>query len=189
MTLHEDSFPIRPSENGQSSETDEELVRSALAGQESAFNTLFERHYEAVRGLAIRILLDLTVAEDIAQETFVRAARSLGSLSDPAGLRSWLFRVAVNLCRDHQRSAARRIAREQNYAELCQPECKREHPLAPRIATALAKLPPAHREAIVLVFYENLPHAEAARVAGCAVSTLSWRVMLAKRTLKKLLAK
>ncbi len=152
MTSDEDSFPIRPSETGQSAETDKELVRGTLAGQALACKTLFERHDAVARGLAIRILLDLAIAEDITQETFVRAARSLTSLSDPAGLRSWLFRIAVNLAREHQRSAARRTTREREFAELCQSESAREHPRALRIPSALAQLAPALREAIVLVF-------------------------------------
>jgi len=167
--------------------SESELVHLAREGSEAAFQLLFERHYAAVRGVAARMLLDLAAAEDVAQETFIRAARSLDCISNADGFRSWLFRVATNLCRDHIRASSRRGVREKEFVHsgLLEHDAECEAPI--RVLDALASLPQQQREAIVLVFYENLPHAEAARIVGCAVSTISWRIMLAKRHLKSLL--
>jgi RNA polymerase sigma-70 factor (ECF subfamily) len=160
---------------------------SAVRGEEQAFTELFHQHYAPVRGLAARLLLDLSAAEDVAQETFVRAARSLAEVHDPTGFRSWLFRIAANLCRDRLRQQGRRRLREEEFVRLTTAAEQTSEDQTLRVVESLAGLPPEQREAIVLVFYENLSHAEAARIAGCATSTLSWRIMLAKRKLKTLL--
>jgi RNA polymerase sigma-70 factor (ECF subfamily) len=171
----------------ESEPSDAELMVQAQASSDRAFKELFGRHYAAVRALAARILCDLSAAEDVAQETFVRFARELSAIKEPSGLRSWLFRVAANLCRDYLRSRTRRNYREGDYADLCLQAEPGRNPAATGVASALAKLPPQEREAIVLVYYENLSHPAAARIAGCAPSTISWRIMLAKRKLKSLL--
>lgn len=168
---------------------DAELLTLAASGDEDAFRMLFLKHYSVVRSVAARILCDLGTADDIAQETFVRFARSMADIRDPSGLRAWLLRVATHLCRDHFRSGTRRASRERDFSALCLPASDEQSQCFHDIPAALAQLPPLHREAVVLVFYENLSHAEAARVADCAVSTLSWRIMLAKRTLKALLSR
>lgn len=167
--------------------SDAELVGRANTGDEQAFAELFRRHYGPVRGLAARILLDLAAAEDIAQETFVRAARQLGKITQGEGIRSWLYRVAANACRDRLRSQRQRRLREDEFVKLCDTRDGLPNEAAVRILEALSSLPVPQRETVVLVYYENFDHADAARVLGCAVSTISWRLMLARRRLRELL--
>lgn len=182
-TAHPPDLPADP----ESEPSDAELLVRARASNEAAFQQLFRRHYAAVRALAARILCDLGAAEDVAQETFVRLARRVDDWRDPAGLRSWLFRVAANLCRDHLRSKVRRSLRESDYLDLFVQNSPSNPPDALSVVAAMASLPPEQREAIVLVYYENLSHPAAAQIAGCAPSTISWRIMLAKRKLKSFL--
>jgi len=177
-----------PPNNDAGGDVDAELLEQARAGDEAAFAKLFRRHYPSVRGMAARILLDLSAAEDVAQETFVRAARLLAQITDGSGLRSWLYRVAINLCRDRLRSQKRRLLREEEFMRLCSSTTQQKpDERALRIIEILRTLPATQREAVVLVYYENLDHATAARAAGCAASTLSWRLMLARRRLRQLL--
>jgi RNA polymerase sigma-70 factor (ECF subfamily) len=95
--------------------------------------------------------------------------------------------VATNLCRDRIRNQARRRLREEEFSRLTAQENPHSDERAHSLLKSLARLPHEQREAIVLVYYENLNHAAAARVAGCATTTISWRIMLAKRKLKSLL--
>lgn len=176
-----------PPNNDAGGDVDAELLEQARAGDEAAFAKLFRRHYPSVRGMAARILLDLSAAEDVAQETFVRAARLLAQITDGSGLRSWLYRAAINLCRDRLRSQKRRLLREEEFMRLCGTTQEKPDERAVRIIEILRTLPATQREAVVLVYYENLDHATAARAAGCAASTLSWRLMLARRRLRQLL--
>jgi RNA polymerase sigma-70 factor (ECF subfamily) len=139
-----------------------------------------------------RNCLDQAAAQDIAQETFIKAARALATFRLGASFRSWLYRIATNTARDWQRSRARenRLAEQiaQNWSEEAEceaaPATTEEHA---RVFEALQSLPNEWREAVVLVFYEEMNHAAAAQILGCAETTISWRIFRAKQKLKKLL--
>jgi RNA polymerase sigma-70 factor (ECF subfamily) len=82
------SAPMAPSTTPPSLEIEEQKRwQRAVEGNEEAFAQLFRKHYAAVRGLSARLLLNLAAAEDVAQETFVRAARALPAISGPTGFR------------------------------------------------------------------------------------------------------
>ncbi len=162
--------------------SDEALFASVQDGDETAFTAIFERFYPSVRSFAARFLLDVAAGEDVAQDVFVRAA----STTDSTLSKAWLFRVATNLCKDHLRSVHARRRRQQDFAESAQPSTTGEVD-TDRVQAALADLPDHQRAAVVLVYFENHSHADAARALGCAESTVSWRIMLAKRKLKKAL--
>jgi RNA polymerase sigma-70 factor (ECF subfamily) len=183
-----------PASRGNSTEPDEEfqLISGASRGDAVAFSTLFHRHYPMIHAFAYRICLDSSEAQDIAQDTFIHAARALRTFSAPnataaAAFRSWLYRIALNLTRDRHR---RRKHQVQLAGEMAarQTGMENEHPpdFTP-LHAALAALPENWRKALTLVFYEELSHAEAARVLGCAETTVSWRIFQAKRRLRKLL--
>lgn len=165
----------------------------AAAGDAVAFTALFHRHYPAIHAFAYRLALCPGAADDIAQDTFVHAARSLASFRRDASFKNWLYAIATNLARDLHRSRSRREARETAFALLApDPQhTHRDHAATDSahaaVRDALARLSPEQREAVALVYFENLTHAEAARVLGCAESTVSWRVFRAKSRLKKLL--
>ena len=169
-------------------ETDDEtLVVSAANGDAGAFARLFDRYHEMIRAFAYRICLGQSDAQDIAQETFIKAARSLASFRGGSSFRTWLYRIATNTGRDWLRGKMR--------AERLDTALANETPDAGHteghaaVAEALLALPENFREAIVLTFYEGMNHAEAARVLGCAETTVSWRVFRAKRKLKQLLSR
>lgn len=166
----------------------------AATGDSSAFAALFHRHYPAIHAFAYRLALCPGAADDIAQDTFVHAARALASFRRDASFKNWLYAIATNLARDLHRRRARREAGEQQLAILVPDPAAahRDHAATDSahaaVRDALARLAPEQREAVALVYYENLSHAEAARVLRCAESTVSWRLFRAKGRLKKLLA-
>lgn len=164
--------------------SDARLAALARRGEESAFTELFRRHYDPVRAFAARMLLDVGEGEEVAQEAFVRAARGMASLRDDASFRSWLFQIAANLCRDAIR---RRTAHRGKLEELAREQTARGRETTRDIEAALAALGERERAAVVLVYYEGLNHAEAARALGCSEVTVSWRIHRAKKRLQKLL--
>jgi RNA polymerase sigma-70 factor (ECF subfamily) len=164
---------------------DEALVDSAASGNTSAFTELFNRYYSMIHAFAYRISLSGADADDIAQETFIKAARALGTFRREASFKNWLYRIAVNATEDFRRQNARR-SRLAGELEASSREIERPADHA-RLTDALSALPDDLRQAIVLVYFERLNHAEAARVLGCAEATVSWRVFQGKRRLRKTL--
>lgn len=173
--------------------SDSLLVERARRGEKDGFESLFDRYYERIRQYAYRIVLEHHAADDVAQETFIRAARKLPGLEEGVAFLSWLFTIASNVARDYlrrqQSQRARTFAAYQEHSggdrSLEGEEASTDR--QSRLLRAMQALSPRQREAVALVYFENCNHAEAARRAGCAESTISWRVFLAKRTLKKLL--
>lgn len=168
--------------------TDASLVQHALDGEAAAFATLFARYHGAIRQFAYRVVLDAHAADDVAQESFITAARRLASLRDGQAFAAWLYRIAANVARTHLRSAR---AHERKIGAAAVAGCA-DGGDAPahdeRAALALAaleNLPGKQREAVALVLLDDLSHAEAARRLGCAESTVSWRIFCAKRTLRR----
>jgi RNA polymerase sigma-70 factor (ECF subfamily) len=85
----------------------EELVTRVRAGDEEAFRLIFERYSRPVLSFIFDMVGDRALAEDLAQETFVRAFRGLGALREEAKLSTWLFAIAKNVAREHLRSRRR----------------------------------------------------------------------------------
>src|SRR5215210_8113101 len=86
------------------SATEWALIQRALAGDRSAMEALFRPHQQPLVGLCYGILGQAEEAEDAAQETILRALRSLATFRGDAAFRSWLFRIAINLCATRKRS-------------------------------------------------------------------------------------
>jgi RNA polymerase sigma-70 factor (ECF subfamily) len=172
--------------------SDADLVAHASAGSDAAFTTLFRRYYDRVHAFVFRIVLIHAAAEDITQETFIRAARGLGGMRAGQAFAAWLFRIATHAAGDYlrkERSQQRRAdgLRAESLTESLPTEPSDTQ--AERARVALEALPPRQRAAVALVFFENCSHAEAAQRLGCAESTVSWRIFLAKRALRKRLTR
>ena len=171
---------------------DPDLLGLVVEGNAAAFDALFHRYYPAIHAFAYRLALCPAEADDIAQDTFVQAARSIASFRGDASLKNWLYTIATNKSRDRRRQHVRRVLLGEELARLTDIESTSFHSTTERAAhaavrEALAGLSFDLREAIALVYYEGLNHAEAARILCCAESTVSWRVFRAKHKLKKAL--
>ena len=165
--------------------SDAGLVLRAVEGEAEAFSALFQRHYGAVRGFAYRVMLDGHAADDVAQETFICAARKLGSLRDGQAFVAWVFRIASNVARSHlraQRSHHRKLSAAEAAGPVTNDEGEPADEPSIRAFDAMCSLPPKQREAVVLVILDGLSHREASLRLGCAESTVSWRIFCAKRT-------
>jgi RNA polymerase sigma-70 factor (ECF subfamily) len=172
-------------------DAESELVLQSQHGDAAAFEALIRQHQRMIHALTYRMTGSLADAEDLAQETFLRAYEQLGSFRGKARFSTWLYRIAVNTCLNWRQSEARRC---RLYARAAEEFSVRQSPQAGpgtdetgAVQAALLKLPAKQRAAIVLTIYDGLNHAEAAQVLGCSETTVSWRVFAAKRKLKRLL--
>ncbi|MEN3304957.1 MAG: hypothetical protein V7603_1159 [Micromonosporaceae bacterium] len=96
----------------------EQLVTAALAGDETAFGTLVRRHERELHVHCYRMLGSFTEAEDLVQETFLRAYRKRDTFEGGAGFRAWLYRIATNACLDTLRRDTRQVQSLDSFAEI-----------------------------------------------------------------------
>ncbi len=171
---------------------DGELLAAHLAGREGAFEELAGRHAAMVLGVCRRLLGAGPDAEDAAQATFVLLARKAAGLRGAADLGAWLHRSARLISRTALRARRRRARHEKEAAVMRGTDGDpagserlwREH--ADRLDDALDSLPAAHRQALVLCYFEGLSQGEAARRLSVPQSTVSSRCT---RGLEKLRAR
>jgi len=158
---------------------DAELVSRARSGDAGAFEELIHRHHTACLRYAAHVLGDQTEAEDVVQDTWVRAYRSLERYEERGQFRSWLFRILVNRCRTRFgfRSRWRAVAPD---AEPVVSDGAAVHELRSRLARAMSDLDGAHREAFLLKFGEELTYEEIAQLTGASVPALKMRVKRAR---------
>src|ERR1051326_8836414 len=159
--------------------TDEALVQQFQAGAEEAFDELVERHRRRVYGLACR-LVGPREAEDLAQEVFLAAYRSLGSFRGESTFATWLYRVGIHLCSHHLRR--RRL--ETTELEEEEPDGRRDRDpeqsalrgeLRDRVRAAIDALPYKLRLVIVLRDLQGLSYEEIAEVVRCPIGTVRSR--------------
>ena len=161
-----------------------QLITAASAGSDHAFTRLFNRYYPMIHAFAYRLSLCPAEAGDIAQDTFIQAARAISGFRREASFKNWLYAIAANKSRDRHRQRTRRERLVRDYAALDVAN-DAEPATAAAVREALAGLPLEMREAVTLVYYEGLNHAEAARILDCAETTVSWRLFRAKQKLKQ----
>jgi len=180
-------------------EDDLSLVRRTQEGESEAFGILVRRYQERIYALAFRLTGDHASADDLAQETFVRAFRGIRRFQERSSFYTWIYRIALNLAFTHWK-------RKRNRKELnLEPEIlekqsdpsrrsrdgsgeARAREIAAALEKALADLSPEHRSTVVMREMEGLSHGEIARISGCSEGTVRSRLHYAKKILKRKLA-
>ena len=164
----------------------DEIARAA-AGNRLAQSALVTRHTPRIYALAVRMLGDEGEAEDVVQETFIRAWKVLGTWEARAKLSTWLHRVALNLCYDRlrrRREATMAEPPEQTDPALGPGERLDQAERVAAIERAVAELPERQRAALVLCRFEGHTNIEAADIMQVSVDALESLLSRARRTLK-----
>ncbi|QRK04482.1 sigma-70 family RNA polymerase sigma factor [Archangium violaceum] len=170
--------------------SDAELISRVLVRDDrNAFGELVARHQSAVRALLRRLTGgDLAQADDLAQETFLRAYRGLRGYRGGAKFSSWLYRIACNVFFSRDRgSRGASVASPAQEAGSSEEVALLPDALLARydLERALASLKPRERAALVLTYANELTHEEAAVVLDCPVGTLKTHVARAKEKLRR----
>jgi len=163
------------------------LVSAAAAGDAAAFDALVHQHSARVFRLALRMLGHRQDAEDVQQETFLRAYRKLHSFRGEAAFSTWLYSIASRLCLSRRRARRPEEPVNMDVADLCEDPQARlaARELAGRVQRALAALAPSDRLLIVLKHIEELSHEEIAQVLGCSPESSRSRLLRAKRLFRQ----
>jgi RNA polymerase sigma-70 factor (ECF subfamily) len=180
--------------------TDEELVAKSVGGDAESFNELILRWERPIYVLAYRTIGREEDARDVCQETFLRAFRALPGFRGQAKFSSWLYRIALNLCRDWMRRERRTPTVQApegvnlfDLAVAAEPSESIEDlvvrkDLARAVERVMARLPEEQRTAIVLKEFHGLTFREIADVVGCPLSTVKTRLYQGLTVLRRELA-
>lgn len=177
--------------------SDPALVNAAIAGQQTAYTALMDRHRDAVYRVARHHLGDESEALDITQEAFIAAFAALRRYDPARPFRTWLLRITLNKCRDWaRRRTVRRLFRlarpledATDVADTGQdPEAeaisRRE---VERIGTAIAALPSGLKDPLILCRIEGMSMAEAAAILSLSEKAVEVRIYRARQKLAELL--
>ncbi|HEY1770593.1 MAG TPA: sigma-70 family RNA polymerase sigma factor [Chthoniobacterales bacterium] len=170
--------------------TDADLVARVLVNDDHhAFAELVRNHQSAVRGLLRQLTRsDLALADDLAQETFLRAYKHIRTFRGEAKFSTWLYRIAYNCFREEARKRKEFVGIDEAQLEA-EPDPQTVDPaLKHDLMHALQLLPLHERTAIVLCCQNGLSHDEAARVLEIPLGTVKTNVLRGREKLKKLLA-
>ena len=170
--------------------TDADLVARVIVDDDHhAFAELVRLHQSAVRGL-LRSLVrtDVTLADDLAQETFLRAYKNIRSFRGEAKFGTWLYRIGYNVFREEARKRKELVGLDEEQLESEQDPGTVDPGLRHDLAQALGVLPLHERTAIVLCCQNGLSHDEAARVLDIPLGTVKTNVLRGREKLKRSLA-
>jgi RNA polymerase sigma-70 factor (ECF subfamily) len=179
-------------------EIDRELVQRAQAGEKLAFGLLVTKYQRKLYRLALRIVADPAEAEDVVQETFIKAYRALPQFRGDAAFYTWLYRIAINAARSSLESRGRRLPTQSglniNESETFE---VRSHlndvdtpetlllnkQLAEAVNSAMEGLPAELRLTLSLREIEGLSYADIAEVMVCPIGTVRSRIFRAREAI------
>jgi len=178
--------------------TDRDLFDQARDGDSAAFGVLVTRHQQRIYRLAVHMLRDRSDAEDVTQETFIRAYRALDRFDGRSEPYTWFYRIAINLSLNRIRS--RKTARTTHHTddpsldavlvdqrpETADPGASAQRrQLYETLEAGIDKLSETLRITLILVCIDGRSHEEVARILGAPEGTIAWRVHEARRKLKE----
>ena len=198
---HAPSYEMSLAPAGQMTGTDEELVARAQQGDVESFNQLILRWERPIYALAYRVIGREEDARDVSQEAFLRAYRALPGFKGQAKFSSWLYRIALNLCRDWIRRQRRTplvqfpedkdpgdVAAEAGPVETVEDLVARRE-MSDRVAEAMKLLPEEQRTAIILKEFHGMTFQEIADLQDCPLSTVKTRLYQGLSVVRRHLAR
>lgn len=165
------------------------VARVLLDDDHHAFAELVRNHQSSVRGLLRQLVrTDVTLADDLAQETFVRAYKNLRSFRGEARFSTWLYRIAYNCFREEARKRKELVGIDEAQLESEHDPQTTDPALRHDLVQALDALPLHERSAVVLCCQNGLSHDEAARALDIPLGTVKTNVLRGREKLKRALA-
>lgn len=176
--------------------TDEKLMLECQKDSLDAFNLLFRRYEKRIYNLSVRLVGDISTAEEITLDTFMRAYKARKRYKPTARLSTWLYCIARNLCKDTIKSKVREeaISGSAYQSELATAESGNPGKMAEneefqeRIKKAIESLPRKQREVIIMNYYEGLRYSEIAVILKCSLGSVKMAAHRAHLRLAELLS-
>ena len=172
------------------------LVSLSKQGDEEAFTELALRYQERIYNTILGLTRNHLDADDLSQETFMKAFQSLKGFKQDASFYTWVYKIAVNLALNFLKKSGRERKKTDslmfNYEQKLNPAKNISSPedfslkleLRTKLKQAMNELPLAYRVAFFLVEFEGMLHKEAATVLNCSENTISWRLHKARKMLQ-----
>ncbi len=186
-------------------EVEAKLIERLRARDERAFNELVQTYGRRVSGLVLRMLGNRAEAEDLTQEVFVQVFKAIGSFRGDSKLSTWIYRIAVNLCKNRSKYLRVRHANEQdeleavaervplgdargaNVAQIDRPdEAMAGKQVEHIVQNAILKIDPTFRECLILCDVEELSYQEIGEITGLPAGTVKSRIFRARAQLKEI---
>lgn len=178
-----------------SKDIDLQLVRRVQEGDKKAFDLLVSKYQHKVIKLVFRYVKDINIAQDVAQDAFIKAYRALPEFRGDSAFYTWLYRIAINTAKNHLVSEGRRPPRSDvDYADaenfesgsgLIDAATPENHLLSDEIADVVSKtvesLPDELRVALVLCELEGMSYEEIAAAMNCPIGTVRSRIFRARQ--------
>ncbi|MEM6290245.1 MAG: sigma-70 family RNA polymerase sigma factor [Myxococcota bacterium] len=165
------------------------LVRRACEGERPAFAELVRRHQGRVRGLLMRLAQDRVLADDLAQEVFLRAYRGLVGFQGRSAFGTWLYRIAYNVYLNNRTRVKRFAELPEDYdAAAIAPETAMSAPrsdLRRDLSAAIETLPERYRAVVVLYYLEEVSYPEIADILSVPLGTVKTHLHRAKKLLRE----
>jgi RNA polymerase sigma-70 factor, ECF subfamily len=169
-----------------------EWIRAAQAGDRGAFARLVERYWDRLYRWLYHLTRDRHAAEDLTQETFLRALAAVKSFRPGSNFRAWVFRIGHNNFVNQKRSERRtkhQLPEDAPGPEVSTVESNAEnHEVLEVVMRAVADLPHEFRAALLLRVYEGMSFREVAKALSTTEETARWRVFKARQKLMKVLS-
>jgi len=171
---------------------DAELVLKFKGGEESAFEVLVRKYMKDAYNFCLKLTHDAQVAEELSQMGFVSAYRALRGFRGESSFKSWLYRIFINLYRDH----LRRTKRAEHRLEVVRDEARRRSPVSTEesemhagelsdvVKEKVELLPDRQREVLVLHLYQGMAYTDIAASLGCTYDDVKMNLSLARKRLK-----
>jgi RNA polymerase sigma-70 factor (ECF subfamily) len=167
--------------------TDGELVEGALAGSEHAFRDLVRRHERAVFGVIVRVVRNPSRAEELAQDTFVKAFRALHTYDSNRKFSAWLLTIAhhtaIDEVRKHTIEAGELDPQMPDRAQPTPHQSAERAELAAVLRTAIGRLRPEYRELVSLKYEQELEYEEIVEITGLPMGTVKSSLHRARKEL------
>jgi RNA polymerase sigma-70 factor (ECF subfamily) len=172
-------------------EIEQQAAVAAAGGDRDAVAWLIDHFYDRIHRMAWRWCGSAQAAEDVAHDVCVNIAPSIRGFKGEAAISTWIWRVTYNAAVDamRERKRVRPVAPSDIVALVDAPvlETPETRALDSDLWVAVRRLPPQQRDAVLLVYAEDMSHAEAGRIMNCTEKTVSWHLHEARKTLKAVL--
>ena len=179
--------------------TDEQLVRAYAKGNNEAFDTLLRRHQDRIFSYILRIIKNEDIANDIFQETFVKAIQTirLGRYTENGKFPAWISRIAHNLIIDYYRQEKSENLQSAdltdvdilNRKELCEDTIEDimiSNQIRDDVKYLIEELPELQKEVLMMRYYQNLSFKEIAEITGVSINTALGRMRYAILNLRRI---